>query len=860
MAIPESIKQKANKIRNEVYGKDVREALASGIEEAGDIADQTRERQDSVEAQFQSVLDETTGKDVISAPEITAARVGADDTNHPNLKERLDYEHNELSSQLTQTEQEIQNLEESKASKEELINLDVKKADRVYVDEKFTKIGSAKPSGAFPTLSDLENAYPNGDGENYYVVTENNYWYYWNGNAWTAGGLFNATVSDDFRATNIVTNGDFETRVNWTSDYSENEAINNTLINTSDGSEIYASANYGFSDLIPGHKYYFKGKARVTNSDAKYLRIRATYTDENFYEVSNPVENEFYELSGIFTANANNSQLQFIHGYSDSTIANGKVMELQYVLGLDLTKIFGAGFEPSVEVMDKIMSKFLNRWFKGTVSPLFENSDLYKYVTELNEPIKDLSNLHQNGLVIKDGENSFIARYIIGKTGQTTVENGDGVNGYPTIGIPEGATHLFRPSVVSTSFGPELSPPLSEYVGDKATWDGVKWIIEPTGTISTQINVEAGKEYQIEMTFDDTNQYNTDVVPKFVASLGSAVSEKQFAGYSDALYKFTLTAQETGLVTLQLGDGIELWEAEITSVSVKEVLTKVSTAGRIGLGSFNIYTSGTNFALGGGHSERTSGVDNTGFGFLAQNNLTTGVGNNAFGARAQERLTIGNHNNALGYGAQRYLESGYYNIGIGYSAQSKIQDGSWNIGIGNEAQRDITSGNRNTTVGSRAHNSLTTGSWNVAMGREAGFNAGGSISRATTTGNKQTTIGAQSGQATQTQSDHVTALGYRALAAENATALGAFTRANATGSVAIGLDSEGTYAEANEVDEFVLGTENHHVKVKGKLNVAQYTPTSTEDTTGDVGDITSDDNYFYVKTKQGWKRTALETF
>src|SRR5690625_4169255 len=102
MAIPESIKQKANKIRNEVYGRDVREALASGIEEAGDIADQTRERQDSVEAQFQSVLDETTGKDVISAPEITAARVGADNTNYPNLKERLDTEHNQLSSQLAQ--------------------------------------------------------------------------------------------------------------------------------------------------------------------------------------------------------------------------------------------------------------------------------------------------------------------------------------------------------------------------------------------------------------------------------------------------------------------------------------------------------------------------------------------------------------------------------------------------------------------------------------------------------------------------------------------------------------------------------------------------------------------------------------
>ena len=85
MAIPEKIKQLANDIRTKIYGKEVRESLARGIEEAGKIADETRVRQDNVEAQFQAVLDETTGKDVISAPEITAARV-ADNTTHPNFK------------------------------------------------------------------------------------------------------------------------------------------------------------------------------------------------------------------------------------------------------------------------------------------------------------------------------------------------------------------------------------------------------------------------------------------------------------------------------------------------------------------------------------------------------------------------------------------------------------------------------------------------------------------------------------------------------------------------------------------------------------------------------------------------------
>ena len=39
-----------------------------------------------------------------------------------------------------------------------------------------------------------------------------------------------------------------------------------------------------------------------------------------------------------------------------------------------------------------------------------------------------------------------------------------------------------------------------------------------------------------------------------------------------------------------------------------------------------------------------------------------------------------------------------------------------------------------------------------------------------------------------------------------------------------------------------------------------YTPTNSTDTNGEIGNITSDDNYLYIKTNMGWKRTSLETF
>lgn len=103
-----NINKELNDIKNAVYGREVRGSIHDGIKKINEEVENTTDRQDSVEAQFQSVLDETTGKDVISAPEINAAKVGADNTNYPNLKERLDTEHNQLSLRLAQTEQEVE--------------------------------------------------------------------------------------------------------------------------------------------------------------------------------------------------------------------------------------------------------------------------------------------------------------------------------------------------------------------------------------------------------------------------------------------------------------------------------------------------------------------------------------------------------------------------------------------------------------------------------------------------------------------------------------------------------------------------------------------------------------------------------
>ena len=52
---------------------------------------------------------------------------------------------------------------------------------------------------------------------------------------------------------------------------------------------------------------------------------------------------------------------------------------------------------------------------------------------------------------------------------------------------------------------------------------------------------------------------------------------------------------------------------------------------------------------------------------------------------------------------------------------------------------------------------------------------------------------------------------------------------------------------------------NNHIIPKG-LIIPTFTPASTNDSEGKLGEITRDDNYIYIKGNNGWGRSPLETF
>lgn len=97
-----SVNQYAEFIMSKHHGRDVRGSLSFSLKKMDEVIAEATNRQTDVESQLQEVIDNTTDKDVISAPEIIAARDG-----EANLKTRLDKEHREVTAQLAETEQQM---------------------------------------------------------------------------------------------------------------------------------------------------------------------------------------------------------------------------------------------------------------------------------------------------------------------------------------------------------------------------------------------------------------------------------------------------------------------------------------------------------------------------------------------------------------------------------------------------------------------------------------------------------------------------------------------------------------------------------------------------------------------------------
>lgn len=60
------------------------------------------------------------------------------------------------------------------------------------VENELSSVASGSPKGVYATLAALQAAYPTGT-EGIYVISASGHWFYWNGSAWTDGGVYQAS-------------------------------------------------------------------------------------------------------------------------------------------------------------------------------------------------------------------------------------------------------------------------------------------------------------------------------------------------------------------------------------------------------------------------------------------------------------------------------------------------------------------------------------------------------------------------------------------------------------------------------------------------------------------------------------------
>ena len=206
-------------------------------------------------------------------------------------------------------------------------------------------------------------------------------------NSWFDGtkNLFQAKASlnklmaldarTEFEARNLVVNGDMANgATGWNTGNGTISAANNTLSSLGNGGGATVSIHQ-VQPLVPAAKYYIKAKVRVTNANCSAMMVGSDINNNSLF-VSNPVANTWYSASHIFTKSTD-TFLRLRHVYIDAETANGKVMEVQYVAFIDLTATFGAGKEPTLAEMDRLMARYPNSWFDG-VKPIQTIETLYQ--------------------------------------------------------------------------------------------------------------------------------------------------------------------------------------------------------------------------------------------------------------------------------------------------------------------------------------------------------------------------------------------------------------------------------------------------------------------------------------------------
>jgi hypothetical protein len=143
----------------------------------------------------------------------------------------------------------------------------------------------------------------------------------------------------------LATNGNFVNTTGWTQGSGSLSASSNTAISTGAGATanmpLYQDTNTTF---VPNKRMYVKALVRVTNTSCQSLTLECNPSTSGSTglarTIATPTQNEWYAMSGVATLASNgvgNVRIVVRSTYADSATQNGKVMEVQEVVCIDVT-------------------------------------------------------------------------------------------------------------------------------------------------------------------------------------------------------------------------------------------------------------------------------------------------------------------------------------------------------------------------------------------------------------------------------------------------------------------------------------------------------------------------------------------
>ncbi len=338
-------------------------------------------------------------------------------------------------------------------------------------------------------------------------------------------------------------------------------------------------------------------------------------------------------------------------------------------------------------------------------------------------------------------------------------------------------------------------------IGDKQTVAYIAGIITGNGSGLTSLNAS-----QITGgTINNSQLANSSITVNPGPGLSAAGSPVALGG--------TITLNNTGVTSLAGGGGVTV-SASSGAVTLGSTATSLNTpntiVGRDGTGSFSAY----NLTLDGiltlsvpqinyGSTPFVYSVGSGNFfaGVYAGNPATTGLYNTGDGWLTLASDTSGSENTASGFSALYANTAGNQNTAIGYSTLYANTTGSQNTAGGEEALADNTTGTDNTASGALALLFSTIGNANTANGAFALEN--------NTNGSENTANGTYALMA-NVSGNYNTAIGDSALGN-----LG-FNQMGGNNNIALGYNAGGAYT-ANESGNIDIG----NAGVPGENNVTR---------------------------------------